>query len=319
MVVDRKFIYKQTGKPVHSLEETGSAKWFFVLSTSKILCVRYELTFNLRHYIRLPKREQSCNSVPSITQSSNVLNSDRVPCDVVALYLRVIELSKTSIVKQAPCTMRFHCTIVVPTMASSLGPVYTIDSTRDMTPVDEEGNLAGKQRSSNHLRCNSSEDDFNFEAEEINPSQGGSTALAENNVAFVPSCNKDNSIGFIFGGWLCNRGGDRLALKEDPHASGLREQPNRSQIGCTKKNPRNSNSVLGMWELTIAFAKEHCDISIMDKGAATKAPPSVQMVVEALAGDLEWRDTNDSTSGFTRCGASSCMHISNTATNYHIC
>lgn len=60
-----------------------------------------------------------------------------------------------------------------------------------------------------------------------------------------------------------------------------------------------------VWELTIAFAKEHCDISIMDKGAATKAPPSVQMVVEALAGDLEWRDTNDSTSGFTRCGASS--------------
>ncbi|KHG22621.1 Ameloblastin [Gossypium arboreum] len=37
-----------------------------------------------------------------------------------------------------------------------------------MTLVDEEGNLAGKQRSSNHLRCNSSEDDFNFEAEEIN-------------------------------------------------------------------------------------------------------------------------------------------------------
>ncbi|KAK8515607.1 hypothetical protein V6N12_075639 [Hibiscus sabdariffa] len=37
-----------------------------------------------------------------------------------------------------------------------------------MTPVDEEGSWFGKQRSSKHLRCNSSEEDFNFEVEEIN-------------------------------------------------------------------------------------------------------------------------------------------------------
>ena len=36
-----------------------------------------------------------------------------------------------------------------------------------MTPVDEEESLVGKQRSSNHLRCNLSEEDYSLEAEEI--------------------------------------------------------------------------------------------------------------------------------------------------------
>lgn len=36
-----------------------------------------------------------------------------------------------------------------------------------MSPVDEEDSLVGKKRSSNHLRCHSSEEDFTLEVEEI--------------------------------------------------------------------------------------------------------------------------------------------------------
>ena len=39
IVVDGKFIYKQTGKLLHTTEETSDVKWIFVLSTSKILYV----------------------------------------------------------------------------------------------------------------------------------------------------------------------------------------------------------------------------------------------------------------------------------------
>ncbi|MFQ6666057.1 hypothetical protein Gotur_032574 [Gossypium turneri] len=39
VVVDGKFIYKQTGKLLQTTEETSDSKWIFVLSTSKILYV----------------------------------------------------------------------------------------------------------------------------------------------------------------------------------------------------------------------------------------------------------------------------------------
>lgn len=39
VVVDRKFINKQTGKLLQTTEETSDSKWIFVLSTSKILYV----------------------------------------------------------------------------------------------------------------------------------------------------------------------------------------------------------------------------------------------------------------------------------------
>ena len=49
IVVDGKFIYKQTGKPLHTITETGDAKWIFVLSTSKILYVGMKKKGTFQH------------------------------------------------------------------------------------------------------------------------------------------------------------------------------------------------------------------------------------------------------------------------------
>ncbi|XP_052483174.1 IQ domain-containing protein IQM2-like isoform X1 [Gossypium raimondii] len=147
MVVDRKFIYKQTGKPVHSLEETGSAKWFFVLSTSKIL------------YVGVKKKGTFQNL--SFLAGGATIAAGRLVVDNGVLkavwphsgHYRPLEENFNESFNNFISFLRAN----------------NVDLNNDkMTPVDEEGNLAGKQRSSNHLRCNSSEDDFNFEAEEIN-------------------------------------------------------------------------------------------------------------------------------------------------------
>ncbi|KAA3470925.1 IQ domain-containing protein IQM2-like isoform X2 [Gossypium australe] len=49
VVVDGKFMYKQTGKLLHTTEETDDTKWIFVLSTSKVLYVGVKKKGTFQH------------------------------------------------------------------------------------------------------------------------------------------------------------------------------------------------------------------------------------------------------------------------------
>ncbi|KAE8678830.1 hypothetical protein F3Y22_tig00111402pilonHSYRG00332 [Hibiscus syriacus] len=136
-----------------------------------------------------------------------------------------------------------------------------------MTPVNEEGSLFGKQRSSNHLRCNSSEEDFNFEVEEINV-KGSIERVVESG----------EQEGLVFGGWLCDGGGhhcfrtgfkgsNRNKIDENRVDNEVEDIPEESNISAVREavamqvdyrsiqvrprlvirrtTPRNSNSGFG--------------------------------------------------------------------------
>ncbi|KAE8677195.1 TBP-associated factor 7 isoform 1 [Hibiscus syriacus] len=123
-LVDGKFVHKQTGKLLHTIEETGDAKWIFVLSTSKILYVGVKKKGTFQHSSFLA-------GGATIASGRLVVDNGVLKAFTVTLFNRQFGLTA-------------------------------------MAPVNEEGGLFGKQRSSNHLRCNSPEEDFNFEVEEIN-------------------------------------------------------------------------------------------------------------------------------------------------------
>ncbi|GMI84186.1 hypothetical protein like AT3G13600 [Hibiscus trionum] len=141
-VVDGKFVYKQTGKLLHTIEETGDAKWIFVLSTSKILYVGVKKKGTFQH--------------SSFLAGGATIAAGRLVVDNGVLkavwphsgHYRPLEENFNDFVR----FLREN----------------NVDLTNvKMTPVDEEGSWFGKQRSSKHLRCNSSEEELNFEVEEI--------------------------------------------------------------------------------------------------------------------------------------------------------
>ncbi|KAH1033568.1 hypothetical protein J1N35_045742 [Gossypium stocksii] len=142
MVVDGKFVYKQTGKPVHTIEETGDAKWIFVLSTSKILYVGVKKKGTFQH-------------------SSFLAGGATIVAGRLVVGNGILKAVWPHSGHYRPLEENFNDFI------SFLRDKNVDLNNVKMTPVDEDGNLADKQGSSNHLRCNSSEDDFNFEADEI--------------------------------------------------------------------------------------------------------------------------------------------------------
>ncbi|KHG25217.1 Alpha-latrocrustotoxin-Lt1a [Gossypium arboreum] len=143
MVVNGKFVYKQTGKPVHTNEETGDAKWIFVLSTSKILYVGVKKKGTFQH-------------------SSFLAGGATIAAGRLVVDNGILKAVWPHSGHYRPLEENFNDFI------SFLRENNVDLNNVKMTPVDEEGNLANKQRNSNHFRCNSSEDDFNFEANEIN-------------------------------------------------------------------------------------------------------------------------------------------------------
>ncbi|XP_022754360.1 IQ domain-containing protein IQM2-like [Durio zibethinus] len=142
IVVDGKFIYKQTGKLLHTIDGIGNAKWIFVLSASKILYVGRKKKGTFQHSSFLAGgatiaagRLVVDSGVPkAVWPHSGHYRPTEENFNDFILFLRENNVDITNV---------------------------------KMTPVDEEENLVGKQRSSNHLRRNSSEEDFILEAEEI--------------------------------------------------------------------------------------------------------------------------------------------------------
>ncbi|KAK8515606.1 hypothetical protein V6N12_075639 [Hibiscus sabdariffa] len=143
VVVDGKFVYKQTGKLLHTIEETGDAKWIFVLSTSKILYVGVKKKGTFQH-------------------SSFLAGGATIAAGRLVVDNGVLKAIWPHSGHYRPLEENFNNFV-------SFLRENNVDLTHvKMTPVDEEGSWFGKQRSSKHLRCNSSEEDFNFEVEEIN-------------------------------------------------------------------------------------------------------------------------------------------------------
>ncbi|XWS52389.1 hypothetical protein CRYUN_Cryun11dG0066500 [Craigia yunnanensis] len=142
IVVDGKFIYKQTGKLLHTTKETSDAKWIFVLSTSKILYVGMKKKGTFQH-------------------SSFLAGGATIAAGRLVVDSGVLKAVWPHSGHYRPTKENFN------DFVSFLreNNVDLIDVM--MTPVDEEESLVGKQRSSNHLRCHSSEEDFTLEAEEI--------------------------------------------------------------------------------------------------------------------------------------------------------
>ncbi|XVF47502.1 hypothetical protein PTKIN_Ptkin03bG0113900 [Pterospermum kingtungense] len=142
IVVDGKFIYKQTGKLLHTTEETGDAKWIFVLSTSKILYVGVKKKGTFQH-------------------SSFLAGGATSAAGRLVVDSGVLKAVWPHSGHYRPTEENFNDFL-------SFLRENNVDLTDvKMTPVDEEGSLVGKPRSSNHHRCNSSEEDFTLEAEEI--------------------------------------------------------------------------------------------------------------------------------------------------------
>ncbi|XWS73429.1 hypothetical protein CRYUN_Cryun02cG0127500 [Craigia yunnanensis] len=142
IVIDGKFIHKQTGKLLHTTEETGDAKWIFVLSTSKIL------------YVGMKKKGTFQHS--SFLAGGATIAAGRLVVD--------------SGVLKAVCPHSGHYRPTEENLNDFISFLRenNVDlSDVKMIPVDEEGSLVGKQRSSNHLRYYSSEEDFSLEAGEI--------------------------------------------------------------------------------------------------------------------------------------------------------
>ncbi|KAB2025074.1 hypothetical protein ES319_D06G127800v1 [Gossypium barbadense] len=141
IVVDGKFIYKQTGKLLHTIEETGNAKWIFVLSTSKILYVGIKRKGTFQH-------------------SSFLAGGATTAAGRLVVDSGVLKAVWPHSGHYRPTEQNFNDFI-------SFLRENNMDLTDvKMTPVDEEETLVGK-KSSNHLRCNSSEGDFSLEPEEI--------------------------------------------------------------------------------------------------------------------------------------------------------
>ncbi|KAE8665106.1 TMV resistance protein N-like [Hibiscus syriacus] len=137
-----KYLGPETGKVLHTTKENGNAKWIFVLSTSKILYVGVKKKGTFQH-------------------SSFLAGGATVTAGRLAVDSGVLKAVWPHSGHYRPTPQNFNDFI-------SFLRENNVDLTDvKMTPVDEEETLVSKQ-SSNHLRSNSSEEDFVLEAEEIN-------------------------------------------------------------------------------------------------------------------------------------------------------
>ncbi|KAK8545108.1 hypothetical protein V6N13_066416 [Hibiscus sabdariffa] len=171
VVVDGKFVYKQTGKLLHTIEETGDAKWIFVLSTSKILYVGVKKKGTFQH-------------------SSFLAGGATIAAGRLVVDNGVLKAIWPHSGHYRPLEENFNDFV-------SFLRENNVDLTNvKMTPVDEEGSWFGKQRSSKHLRCNSSEEDFNFEVEEIDTDSIDREAIASERDSMVPieTSHADNEV-----------------------------------------------------------------------------------------------------------------------------
>ncbi|EOY32297.1 hypothetical protein QUC31_019457 [Theobroma cacao] len=142
IVVDGKFIYKQTRKLLHTTGEDRDAKWIFVLSTSKILYVGMKKKGKFQH-------------------SSFLAGGATIAAGRLVVDSGVLKAVWPHSGHYRPTEENFNDFI-------SYLRENNVDLTDvKMTPLDEDESLANKQRSSNHLRCNSSEEDFILETEEV--------------------------------------------------------------------------------------------------------------------------------------------------------
>ncbi|XP_007014678.2 PREDICTED: IQ domain-containing protein IQM2 [Theobroma cacao] len=142
IVVDGKFIYKQTRKLLHTTGEDRDAKSIFVLSTSKILYVGMKKKGKFQH-------------------SSFLAGGATIAAGRLVVDSGVLKAVWPHSGHYRPTEENFNDFI-------SYLRENNVDLTDvKMTPLDEDESLANKQRSSNHLRCNSSEEDFILETEEV--------------------------------------------------------------------------------------------------------------------------------------------------------
>ncbi|XP_021278129.1 IQ domain-containing protein IQM2 [Herrania umbratica] len=142
IVADGKFIYKQTGKLLHTTGEDRDAKWIFVLSTSKILYVGKKKKGTFQH-------------------SSFLAGGATIAAGILVVDSGVLKAVWPHSGHYRPTEENFNDFI-------SYLRENNVDLTDvQRTPVDEDEGLVNKQRSSNHLRCNSSEEDFILETEEV--------------------------------------------------------------------------------------------------------------------------------------------------------
>ncbi|GMI97485.1 hypothetical protein like AT3G13600 [Hibiscus trionum] len=140
IVVDGKFIYKQNGKLLHATEEKDDAKLIFVLSTSKILYVGVKKKGTFQHSsflaggatIAAGRLVVDCGVLKAVCPHSGHYRPTQENFNDFISFLRENNVDLTDV---------------------------------KMTPVDEEETLVDKQ-SSNHIRSNSSKEDFVLESEE---------------------------------------------------------------------------------------------------------------------------------------------------------
>ncbi|XP_038993923.1 IQ domain-containing protein IQM2-like [Hibiscus syriacus] len=170
IVVDGKLVYKQAGKLLHSIEETGDAKWIFVLSASKILYVGVKKKGTFQH-------------------SSFLAGGATIAAGRLVVDNGVLKAVWPHSGHYRPLEENFNDFV-------SFLRENNVDLTNvKMTPVDEEGNLVGKQIISNHHRCNSSVEDFNFEVEEINVTDSTDMVLDSEEQEASAALNSPSQIG----------------------------------------------------------------------------------------------------------------------------
>ncbi|OMO81046.1 putative calmodulin binding protein [Corchorus capsularis] len=143
VVVDGKFMYKQTGKLLHTTSENDDAKWIFVLSTSKIL------------YVGLKKKG-------TFQHSSFLAGGATIAAGRLVVDSGVLKAVWPHSGHYRPTEENFND-------FKSYLKENDVDLTNvKLSSMDEDEASVDKQRSSNHLRCNSSEEDFIFENVEVN-------------------------------------------------------------------------------------------------------------------------------------------------------
>ncbi|GKV15353.1 hypothetical protein SLEP1_g26148 [Rubroshorea leprosula] len=129
IVLDGKFLFKQTGELLHT---TGNAKWIFVLSTSKTLYVGQKKKGTFQH--------------SSFLAGAATIAAGRLVVEDGAVWPHSGH--------NRPTPENFKDFI-------SFLEEKKLDLTNvKMTAADEEEDSIGNQRSSKHLRCSSSEEDL---------------------------------------------------------------------------------------------------------------------------------------------------------------
>ncbi|GLT82409.1 hypothetical protein SLE2022_007880 [Rubroshorea leprosula] len=196
IVLDGKFLFKQTGELLHT---TGNAKWIFVLSTSKTLYVGQKKKGTFQH-------------------SSFLAGGATIAAGRLVVEDGVLKAVWPHSGNYQPTPENFKDFI-------SFLEEKKLDLTNvKMTAADEEEGSIGNQRSSKHLRCSSSEEDLDqtlksLDTEEIAVKdlvQGETDSVEETTVALEHPKSRS----------LRNRSGDLTYL----------EIPKRAELSGSLQN-----------------------------------------------------------------------------------